>query len=190
MGEFSNMKESIITKYTDAWHTYYTKIYKLCTYQLNSLPGAAEDCCQEVFFAYWTALKKGQEIQNLQAWLYKVAYHRIKIYQKQAYVCPSPEPLDEASGAQAAVEVDFIEEMLKSRFCDEELLQMVKETLTEEERCIFEGCFLEQRPANEVAEQLGIQINYLYKKKWTLKQKLTQQVHKVLSDAVNALLKK
>lgn len=176
--------------YQAAWNTYYIKIKRYCAYFLRNDSPTVEDCCQDVFFAYWNALEKGQSIQNVQAWLYKVAYHHIKKIQKQRCEQPKLEPLENSATHARAMDIDFIEEMLKTHFTDEELLQMVKATLTDEELYLFEGCFLERKSGAEMAEKLGIRPNYLYKKKWVLKQKLTKEIHKVLSRAVDQLLKK
>lgn len=176
--------------YQNTWNAYYLKIKRYCAYFLRNDPSTVEDCCQDVFFAYWNALEKGQKIQNVQAWLYKVAYHHIKKVQKQRCAQPTLELLENSASHARAMDIDFIEEMLKTRFSDEELLQMVKATLTAEELHLFEGCFLERKSGAQLAEELGIQPNYLYKKKWVLKQKLTTEIHKVLSQAVDQLLKK
>src|SRR4051812_30082487 len=52
-------------------------------------PGEAQEAAQEVFLRLYTAMKKGEEIQNPRAWIFRVAHNlSLKIKAKQSPQLP------------------------------------------------------------------------------------------------------
>ena len=175
----------------EAWETHYNRIKKFCSYHLHRCPDMVDDdCCQEVFKLYYEALLKNREILNVGAWLSKVAFTEVLRVEKQAAQSQSLEgTISEPSEKQLSVEYNYLEEIIKERFTDEALIDMITDTLTDEEKRIFDGCFLNPRPTNELASELHISANYLYKKKWVLKQKLAVKITEVVRTAEDKILK-
>ena len=120
----------------------------------------------------------------MRAWLYKVANVEVKKAQKLIYTAQNQVPLEELEQKQPSSEVDFLEELLKLRFSDEDLIRLVQETLTPEECEVFTCCFVEKEEPSAAAKRLGITVNHLYKKKCVLKQKLSKKIHKALQTAL------
>lgn len=183
------MNRDMEIKYLETWQQYYRKIIKFCKYQLNEYPSLVEDCCQEVFSSYLEALLKNVEIKNTNAWLYKTASNiAIRFRNKAKNEIAAIDDPDYSTSDAMHVEYDFIEEIMKRNHSDEELLQMIRDSLTDEEKIIFTNCFIEQKPMDSVAKELKITTNYLYKKKWSLKHKLEEKVREILENDRNTII--
>lgn len=180
------MDTELEAKYKETWNQYYGGIRKFCFYRLNQ--NLVDDCCQEIFQAYLEALLKNIKIQNTRSWLYKVANNIICKMTKQAeFELALVDDPDCADMDTLHVEYDYLEEIIRRKYTDDEIIQIVKETLTDEEKLIFEECFLEQQDTTFVSNKLHITTNYLYKKKWALRQKLEQRIQKVVEDIKAAI---
>lgn len=186
------MNKSLEYLYQEAWKEHYCRIKKFCTYHLHRNPDMIEDCCQEVFRLYYEALLKNQKIVNVGAWLSRVAYTEVLRVEKQAVKNQKlvefydEFDLDERLG----INYDYIEEIIKDKFSDDALIHSLLETLTEEERHLLNGCFLNPCPPNELAAQLHINVNYLYKKKWMLKKKLIDNMPYIINKIEREALKR
>lgn len=180
------MDAELELRYLETWDQYYVEIKKFCSYRLNQ--ELVEDCCQEIFLAYLEALLKNIKIKNTKAWLYKVANNIICRLKKQAVAeLALVDDPDSAEMEPLHVNFDYLEEIIRRKYTDDEIIQIISETLTDEEKLIFEKCFLGQDDTTFVADKLHITPNYLYKKKWALKLKLEQRIQKVIEDIVAAI---
>ena len=177
------MDSGLTKKYQEAWNQYYVSIRKFCYYHLNGFSDLIDDCCQEIFQAYLEALIKNIKIVNTKAWLYKVANNitcRLK-KQSEMELALVDDP-DYSNMEVLHKDYDFLEEIIREKYTDGEIIKLISESLTEEEKFIFERCFLEQESSDVVADKLHITTNYLYKKKWTLKHKIEQRIQKTLDE--------
>lgn len=119
---------------------------------------AAEDAAQEVFSVVSRQLSRFERRSSLRTWLFAILQRvaanqrRTKRRKQQAL-----EPLDESAvcllptphaRAEAAQSIDLVQ-----RFCD---------TLPPDRRALFVLALLEELPAPEVSQALGIPINTVY----------------------------
>ena len=180
--------------YLDTLEQHYNKIKLFCAYHLHRNPHLVEDCCQEVFRLYLEALVKGRKIENVGAWLRKVAYSEIIRLERDAAKQWSLELLEDSGGSvtdnKLVVNYDYIDEIIKNKFTDDELIQVLIEPLSEEEKYLFDRCFIHPHPSEELAHELHITINNLYQKKWALKKKLLRRVPKLIAEIEDKALKK
>ena len=115
----------------------------------------------------------------------KVALTQVLRIEKQAEKRQKIVDLFENSeNEQYGIEYDYVEEIIKDEYSDSTIIKMLVKTLSEEEKFIFNGCFLHSYPPDEMAEQLHINTNYLYKKKWMLKKKIEAKVPEIIGDIV------
>lgn len=177
------MDSGLIKIYQEVWDQYYAGIRKFCYYRLNGFYNLVDDCCQEIFQAYLEALIKNIKIINTKAWLYKVANNIAYRLKKQAEMeLTLVDDPDYSDMEVLHTDYDYLEEIVKEKYTDGEIIKLISETLTDEEKFILEKCFLEHEDATAVADKLQITTNYLYKKKWNLKQKLERTIQKSLGD--------
>ena len=60
--------------------------------------------------------------------------------------------------------------MIKRKFSDEEIFQMLITSLTPEEYDSLNYFFLQPKSMDDLASQLNISINAVYQRKWALKE--------------------
>ena len=187
------MDKMLESLYLDILEQNYGKIKKFCAYHLHRNPLLIEDCCQEVFRLYLEALIKGREIKNTGAWLRKVAYTEVLRAEKDAAKRMNLEWTEKSDedviDNQLVAECDYIEEIVKRKFSDDKLIQMVSETLSEDEKYIFDCCFINPRPLEALAQELHINVNNLYQKKCILKKKLLTKIPEFISEVQDMALK-
>lgn len=185
------MDENIKSLYMETVDLHYNKIKKFCTYHLHRNPQLIEDCCQEVFLLYLDGLIKGRTIKNTGAWLRKVAYTEVIRLEKESskrFCLEVFERVEDASiENQLSIEYDFIEEIIKTKFTDDDLTKMLREMLSEEEKIIFDGCFIRKCTPETLTKELQITTNNLYQKKWALKKKLPFKIMQLISEILEKL---
>jgi RNA polymerase sigma-70 factor (ECF subfamily) len=114
-------------------------------------PPQAQEATQEVFLRLYTTLRKGEEIQNPRAWVFRVAHNLgLKIRSRQH----SEEPFEPELGAQYASrnntpETDLIERERMMRFHD-----AVSGLSEQQRRCLF--LRMEGLRYPEIGSTLGI----------------------------------
>lgn len=85
------------------------------------------------------------------------------------------------------VEYDFIEESVKNKFSEDELIQLVSETLSDAEKIWFQDFFLEPKDISVLAKEQNISIGAVYKRKRVLRTKLESSIKKVLMNIENEI---
>lgn len=180
--------------YSIAWETYRPDIMKLCSYYLHSTPDVIDDCCQNVFLAYYEALYSNKKIMNVAGWLHKTAYQQAKYFQRKNYITNKRiVPIENQKAMElpeASKNPDYIEELIKRKFSDEEIYQMLISALTPEEYNSLNDFFLEPKNMADLASQLNIGINAVYQRKWALKSKLSRIAKSIIQEIENDLLKR
>ena len=131
----------------------------------------AEDLMQEVFYELVRANRMLMPIEDVTAWLFRVARNRITdLFRRK-----KPEPFGEIAGTDADGEMLRIEDLLPSRDAGpeaellrgaltEELEEAIEE-LPEEQREVFLAHEVEGRSFKELAEESGTSINTLLSRK-------------------------
>ena len=85
------------------------------------------------------------------------------------------------------VEYDFIEESVKNKFSEDELIQLVSETLSDAEKIWSQDFFLEPKDISVLAKEQNISIGAVYKRKRVLRTKLESSIKKVLMNIENEM---
>jgi len=97
-------------------------------------PPRAQEAVQEVFLRLYTALKKGEDIQSLRGWVFRVAHnHGLKLRERQA----SESPFDPALEMQLASKADDPERALIERERMTQFHRAVEDLSEQQKRCLF-----------------------------------------------------
>ena len=130
-------------------------------------PRDAEDILQEVFYELIAAYRLAQSIEDVTAWLYRVARNRITdLFRRRAREGDLPQTRDED---------ESIEDLLPSpdagpeaQFARRVLIDELSEALEElpaEQRDVFIAHELEGASFNELAERTGVNVKTLLSRK-------------------------
>lgn len=131
-----------------------------------------EDILQDVFYQLTLGFRDIRRIENLTAWLYRVADNRINdIYRKKKQINVSfNENIND--GDDGPLTLEEILPALGSTPEDEELKEMIWETiedvlseLPEEQASVFEDNEFEDISFREISEKTGIGVNTLISRK-------------------------
>jgi RNA polymerase sigma-70 factor, ECF subfamily len=114
-------------------------------------PGEAQEAAQEVFLRLYTALKKGEEIQNPRAWCFRVAHNlSLQIRARQAPQLPFDPNLEaKLARSEPGQEANLIERQRMLR-----VHQAIEGLSEQQKRCLF--LRMEGLRYPEIAEVLGI----------------------------------
>jgi RNA polymerase sigma-70 factor (ECF subfamily) len=120
---------------------------------LGLYPPQAQEAAQEVFLRLYVALRKGDDIQNRRAWIFRVAHNLgLKVRQRQRTQPPfEPEMEARLSDPRENPERDLLERERQLR-----LHSAIKDLSDQQKRCLF--LRMEGLRYAEIAEVLGISI--------------------------------
>jgi RNA polymerase sigma factor (sigma-70 family) len=162
-------KESkrIISAYKDE-HT------RLLGYIRKRIPGhiEAEDILQDIFYQLTVGFNDLRRIENLTAWLYKVADNRIiDLFRKRKHETVSYND-NVKEGEDGPLSLEEILPSDGTMPYDEELKEMIWETIEEtlaslpvEQRSVFIENEFEEMSFKEISEKTGVGINTLISRK-------------------------
>lgn len=141
-------KEQFITTYTELTD----KIFKYFLFRVYSRDDAKE-LAQETFIKVWKYIADGKEIQNLNAFVYKVAYHLVVDNSKKR----KEQSLDELFEDGFNIE----EEKSMSTKDKQDCLAafQVIDKLDESYKEILMLRYVDDLPVNEIAQTLGLSEN-------------------------------
>jgi len=152
-------------------------------------PGDAEDILQEVFYEMTAAYRLPAPIEQISAWLYRVALNRITdLFRKN-----KPELLDDvyASADNELVLEDFLpsaEAGPEAAFARAVLLEEMvaaMEELTAEQRAVFIAHELEGRSFQELADETGVSVNTLLSRKRYAVLQLRERLQAIHDEFMN-----
>lgn len=135
------------------YQEYYSAIFRYCRLRLNGDMEGAKDCTQEVFLILFKKIKKLVNLDSVLPWLYETADREVKTYLRK-----HPEMLN----------IDDIPEQPQP-MPETTILDM----LEEDDRRIIE-LYYQGGDKLELAHQLGISLDALYKRVHRIRQKLQQ----------------
>jgi RNA polymerase sigma-70 factor (ECF subfamily) len=141
-------------QFLEAYDSYGDAIYRHCFYRVFSKP-LAEELTQETFMKTWTYLEGGKEVENLRAFLYRVANNLIIDHSRKK----KEERLDALLEKSADIEpsYDGRQDLETAELAREVIDQM--QFLKDEEREIISMRYIDQLELKEIAEILGITVN-------------------------------
>ncbi|HEU0199168.1 MAG TPA: sigma-70 family RNA polymerase sigma factor [Burkholderiaceae bacterium] len=138
-------------------------------------PADAEDILQEVFYELIEAARLMQPIEQVSAWLFRVARNRMTdLFRKKKHapletsgVAPVAEPWDpgETSLEELLPAADAGPEAAYARRLLLEELDAALDELPDEQRTVFIAHELEGRSFKEIAAQTGVGVNTLLSRK-------------------------
>lgn len=148
------MKNASRDQFLSAYDEYADAIYRHCFFRLFSKP-LAEEMTQEAFLRTWQYLAKGKKVDNLRAFLYRVANNLIIDHSRKK----KEEHLDQLMEISADIEPAY------DGRGDLETAELAREVvstmsnLDEEDRDIIAMRYLDQLDIKEIAETLDITAN-------------------------------
>jgi len=131
-------------------------------------PWAAEDILQDVFYELVAAYRLMQPVEQVGAWLFRVARNRITDFFRKK----KPEPLDDAGRDGEAFALEDLlpspeagPEAVYARSVLLEELDAALDELPEEQREVFIAHELEGRSFKDLAAETGLSVNTLLSRK-------------------------
>jgi RNA polymerase sigma factor (sigma-70 family) len=134
-------------------------------------PGEAEDILQDVFYELIEAYRLMQPIEQVGAWLYRVARNRIiDRFRKRRFGAGDELPAGTRDEESLSLEdllpsPDAGPEAVYARRVLFDELESAIDDLPEEQRSVFVAHELEGRSFKEIAEETGVNINTLLSRK-------------------------
>ncbi len=132
----------------------------------------AEDILQDVFYQLTLGFRDIRRVENLRAWIYRVADNRIiDLFRKKGHVSLSY-GINVSEDADGPFSLEDILPSLGTTPEDEELKLMIWEVIDrtlaempEEQRSVFVANELEEMSFKEISEKTGILVNTLISRK-------------------------
>lgn len=153
---------------------YKTEHKKLLGYIRNRIPVAveAEDILQDIFYQLTVGFRDLRKIENLTAWLYKVAENRIiDHYRRRRPVTISYSDTSK-EGEDGPLTLSEILPSLGTTHEDEEIKELIWDTINEtlselpdEQSSVFIANEFEDISFRELAEKTGVPVNTLISRK-------------------------
>ena len=162
MGNKKNADEILRQTYS----TYSEKIGRYCNIKLKNR-SEADDCVQECFIVFYRRVLRGEEIENIGAFLYKTADNLIKTQWRQDKKNNKVVSLDDVAETVSAPEttdcsnIDF-------DFCAYKIIN----SLNEKEKEIYKLKYVDGKSIVDVSYELNISFDAVAKRLSRLRQKV------------------
>lgn len=148
------MQRDIEEKFLVAYDDHADAIYRHCFFRVFS-EGRAEELTQEVFMRAWEYLASGKDVQNIRAFLYRIATNLI-IDESRKKKEESLDQLLETSDALEPIH-DGHKDMEKN-FLMKDVVAKIK-SLPQEESQLLIMRYIDDLEPKEIAEILGVSAN-------------------------------
>lgn len=177
----NNKQNEIGGNFYETWYEYEPYIRKLCAYKLQSMPECVDDCVQDVFTAYLTAVGKSQKIENIRNWLTGVAHNKIvDLYGKHRRESEIFVPItQEVKEKEASFDEYVTEEEITAH--TEEILN----TLTAYERELLDDFYVKRIKQKTMAEKRGISENLIQQQVFRMKRKIIKNTRLLLDGELH-----
>jgi len=139
--------------FIDAYDRYADALFRYCYFHVRDRE-RAKDLMQDSFAKTWTYLRSGKEVENLQAFLYRVA-HNACMDELSRTKTASLEELKESAG----YDPEDVHQTSPEEQAERALLLRRLASLDDASREILTLRYLSGLPVSEVARMLGIQAN-------------------------------
>lgn len=168
----SHQKEK---EFLDAYQQYADAIYRHCYFRVYN-KDLAEDLTQETFIKTWKYITEGKEIENIKAFLYRVAVNLIIDHSRKKTVLA----FNDIKEKEASLRLYSIESNIIDSLEIKEIIAILG-GLDESYRQVITMRYINQLSPPEIADVLGIstnavsvKINYAMKK---LREKIKETYH-------------
>ncbi len=148
------MRQDIKKQYLEAYEQYADAIYRHCFFRVFSKP-LAEELTQDTFLKTWQYLAEGKQVDNLRAFLYRVAnnliidYSRKKKEERLDNLLENTPELEPSHDSRADLETA---ELARGAIA-------AMEDLSKDEREILTMRYIDELELKEIAEILDISVN-------------------------------
>ncbi|MEE1012676.1 MAG: sigma-70 family RNA polymerase sigma factor [Acutalibacteraceae bacterium] len=158
----------------ECYNEYRIKLFNYCLSRLDGIREAADDCVQETFIVFYDKLLEGEQFGNPRAFLYRTADNFVKRQkQKAASELRREVPLESVS--DIGVNDEYIAKLDEIDF--EECAEKLINTLTDEEKTIYDLRYIRKLGVEDVAEKLGISRPAASMRLMRLRNKITTMVY-------------
>ena len=148
------MRADIEAKYLEAYDQWATAIYRHCYFRVFSKE-RAEELVQDTFMKTWVYLKDGNEVENLKAFLYKVANNLIIDNSRKK----KEESLDSLMEQSRTNEPSFEgHKSMEQKVLVQQILEVMDE-LPENYKHLLIMRYVDDLQPREIAEILDIKVN-------------------------------
>ena len=159
-------KKQADLKLKEAYDTYFEKIARFCNVKLKNRT-EAQDCVQDCFMVYYKLLLRGENVQNVGAFLYKTADNLVKVQFRQDKKANNTVSIDELSQTLAATEVIDC-----SHIDFEALAEKIISVLDEKEQCLYRQKYVDEMSITEIAQEWEISFDAAAKRLSRMRQKV------------------
>lgn len=151
------MRETTVEQFLKAYDDHSDAIYRHCFFRVFSKP-QAEELVQETFLRTWGYLQDGKRVDNIRAFLYRVANNLI-IDQSRKKREESLEAVLENAPALEPVMENTMEADVERNALMRDILRVV-EDLPEEDRRLITLRYVDELETREIAKVLDISPNH------------------------------
>ncbi len=147
------MDDKAETEFLAAYDAYAKAIYKHCFFRVYSGP-RAEELVQDAFMKTWDYMRKGNEIENLRAFLYKTANNLIIDHSRKSREVSLEQELEQNPAREPADEQPSPEHQL--------MLQQLRDSLNqlpEQDRQLLTWRYIDDLDPKDIAAILDISPN-------------------------------
>lgn len=142
-------------QFLQAYDTFADAIFRHCALRVGDRE-SARDLMQETFLKAWDAARKGLEIQNMRAFLYKIANNLIIDTYRRDRGQASLEEMEEQTGFDP---VDLTQDPLRT-YAGSEIVSMLQ-NLEEPYRTAIVLRYIDGLEPRDIAELLGVSPNVI-----------------------------
>ena len=159
---------------------YRETLIKYCSSYFDYEYGYAEDCVQNAYVALLENLKKGKEIRNYYAWLYKVTMNYKNHALKEIITRRENEfQEDEEKGITIdrlySKEIDYIDNMVT----DEDINQIaltILSSLNKYERELYISHYIKKKKFKDIAKEMNHSYTAIRQRHYTMKNKIAKKI--------------
>lgn len=156
MVSYTMDNEQIYKKFENAYNDLSEPIFRHCYFRIYDRL-RAQEITQDVFMKTWDYIRKGNEVHNLRAFIYKVAHNLIVNELVRRKQTQSLDEMFEESGFDPESDTDEME-AIKNRLDGEQALKRLKD-LDPNYREILYMRYIDELSVKEIAELVGEKEN-------------------------------
>ncbi len=155
-----------------AYERYYTSIYRFCLSRLPNDRSSVDDCVQETFIVLYNKYLDGEEIEYVQAFLFKTANNFVLKQTRQIQ-----KQMNQVS-VEEIIHIPSQSEDIDDRLTFEEYSRQISAALNDTDAEIFRLRYVEDSDIKEIAEMTGISIKAAYARL----ERMRDKIRKILGE--------